>query len=133
MKQIVIVVGNLGADPEMRHFPDGTAVTNFSVASNHKWTGSDGEKHEDVTWFRIRTTGRRAEVCKEYLRKGSQVLVEGRLVSDANGNPPTFQRNDGTIGTSFEIRAQSVDFLGGRQDDGGLPSRPQGEEDEIPF
>jgi single-strand DNA-binding protein len=140
MYQKVIIIGNLGRDPEMRYMPDGTAVTNFSVATNRSWTDrASGEQRKETTWFRVSVWGRQAEATNEYLKQGSQVLVEGRMNSDPQtGGPRLFNRQDGSVGTSYEIRAFSVKFLGGR-DDGGFsgeesiePGAAQ-EEDEIPF
>ena len=82
MYQKVIIMGNLGRDPEMRYTPQGTPVTNFSVATSYKWTGADGTPNEETTWFRVSAWGRMAEVCNEYLSKGRQVFVEGRLRPD---------------------------------------------------
>jgi single-strand DNA-binding protein len=139
MYQKVIIAGNLGSDPEMRYMPDGTAVTNFSVATNRRWTDGSGEQKEETTWFRVSVWRRQAEVANEYLSKGRQVLVEGRLRPDpATGGPRTFTRQDGTVGASYELTADTVRFIGGR-DSGGFSSEgedmgaaPQ-EEDEIPF
>lgn len=141
MYQKIIIVGNLGSDPEMRYMPDGTAVTNFSVATNRKWTDGNGAPQEEVTWFRVTTWRKLAENCNQYLAKGRKVLVEGQLKPDpATGGPKTFVRHDGTVGASYEIQASTVRFLGGRDDsDGGYsPSTGSGqdvatEEDDIPF
>jgi single-strand DNA-binding protein len=75
----LIVIGNLGRDPEMRYLPSGKPVTNFSVASNRKWTDNEGVLHEETIWVRVSAFGRLAEVCNQYLSKGRQVYVEGRL------------------------------------------------------
>jgi single-strand DNA-binding protein len=147
MYQKIIVVGNLGRDPEMRYMPDGTAVTSFSVATSRRWNDrSSGQQVEETTWFRVSVWGRQAETANEYLSKGRQVLVEGRLRVDPNtGGPNVFTRNDGTIGASFEIVADTVRFIGGRDgavgsysDEGVLAATPAGgsaaqEEDDIPF
>ncbi len=134
----VILVGNLGRDPEMRYTPSGQAVTNFSVATNRRYTDSSGETRDETVWFRLSVWGRQAEVANLYLSKGRQVLVEGRLLADENGNPRTWTRQDGTPGTSFEVTAQTVRFLGGRSDaetidepSGGGPA-PESV-DDIPF
>ncbi len=137
MYQNLIFVGNLGRDPEMRYTPGGQAVTNLSVATNRRYTKSDGEQVEETTWFRVSVWGRQAETVNQYLRKGRRVLVEGRLVPDDNGNPRTFERNDGTTGASFEVNAQRVVFLGGRGEGGfgedeAFDQAPESE-DEIPF
>lgn len=144
MYQKVIVVGNLGRDPEMRYMPDGSAVTNFSVATTYRWTNrSSGEPQSETTWFRISVWGRQAEIANQYLAKGRKVLVEGRMVSDpATGGPKLWTRQDGSVGSSFEIRADNVRFIGGRDDDGGSggsdpdfggSSGSVEEEDDIPF
>lgn len=140
MYQKVIIAGNLGSDPEMRYMPDGTPVTNFSVATNRRWTDPSGEQKEETTWFRVSVWRRQAEVANEYLSKGRQVLVEGRLRPDpATGAPRTFTRQDGTVGASFELTADTVRFIGSRDSGGFVPeggedmgAAPQ-EEDEIPF
>ena len=137
MYQKIIIVGNLGGDPEMRYTPSGQAVTNFSVASNRKYTGSDGQRVDETTWFRISAWGRQAETCNQYLRRGSKVLIEGRLNPDqATGAPRIWTRQDGTPAASFEITAQSVQFLSTRAEDesfqGSQPGGPEAE-DDIPF
>lgn len=110
--QKIIIVGNLGGDPEMRYTPAGQAVTNFSVAVNNRYTGKDGNTVDETNWFRISAWGRQAEACNQYLKRGSQVLVEGRMTADPEtGSPRVFQRNDGSYGASYEITAQSVQFL----------------------
>lgn len=111
----IIIVGNLGRNPEMRFLPDGRPVTNFSVATSRKWTGGDGETHEETIWWRITAWGRLAEVCNQYLSKGRRVLVEGQMRPDPNtGGPRVYSRNDGTPGASYEVTAATVKFLGGR-------------------
>jgi single-strand DNA-binding protein len=75
----VMVIGNVGRDPEMRYVPSGKAVTSFSVASSRVWTNSVGERCEETEWFNVVAWGNLAEICKQHLRKGQQVYVEGRL------------------------------------------------------
>jgi single-strand DNA-binding protein len=143
MYQKVIIVGNLGGDPEMRYMPDGTAVTNFSVATNRRWNDrASGETREETAWFRVSVWGRQAEVANQYLSKGRQVLVEGRLTPDPQtGGPRTWTGQDGTVRASFELTASNVTFLSGRDsgyegDFEGGGSYQQGaaeEEDDIPF
>lgn len=138
MYHTIIIAGNLGNDPEMRYTPSGQAVTNFSVATNRQYTASNGEQVKETTWFRISTWGKTAEVCNQYLRKGSRVLVEGRLNSDpATGGPRTFQRRDGTYGASYEVTANTVRFMSTRSEDEAYQSSDAfgqvSEEDEIPF
>lgn len=133
----LVIVGNLGRDPELRYTPDGTPVCNFSVACNRKWTNKDGSKGEETTWFRVTTWRRMAEVCNEYLSKGRQVLIEGRLSPDESGNPRTFKRNSGEVGASYEVTASTVRFLGKAPDSNGSPQQElplqQEEYPEIPF
>lgn len=138
MYHTIIIVGNLGGDPEMRYTPSGQAVTNFSVATNRQYTASSGETVKETTWFRISTWGRQAETCNQYLRRGSRVLVEGRLNSDqATGGPRTYQRRDGTYGASYEVTANVVKFLSTRAEDEAYQDSEAydkvSEEDEIPF
>ncbi|MCB2146567.1 MAG: single-stranded DNA-binding protein [Deltaproteobacteria bacterium] len=111
MYQNITIVGNLGRDPEMRFTPSGQAVTNMSVGTNRTYTGPDGQKVKETTWFRVSAWGKQAENCNNYLKKGSKVLIEGRVVPDGSGNPRVFTRQDGTTGSSFEISASLVQFL----------------------
>jgi len=136
------IVGNLGSTPEMRYTPAGTAVTNFSMAVNRRWTSND-EEQELTVWYRITAWGKLAEVCNEYLDKGRQVLVVGQLQADEKtGGPRVYERNDGTAGASFEVTAQTVRFLGNKGDVEVEPkrqatrpkpeaARPEFNEDEV--
>jgi single-strand DNA-binding protein len=140
MYQKLTIVGNLGQDPEMRYTPDGTPVTNFSVATNRRWTNADGSEGEETVWFRVTAWRRMAEVCNEYLEKGRQVLVEGRLRPDPQtGGPRVWTDRNGNPRASFEVTAQTVKFLG-RAAAGPTPGAaeipeepPVDEEEEIPF
>ena len=140
--QHIVLCGNLGGDPEMRYLPSGTQVTNFSLATNEAWVDKQtGEKQERTTWWRISVWGAQAEACANYLHKGRQVLVEGQMVTDERGNPRVWQRQDGTWGASFELKAQKVKFLGGRgdggngrgYDDDGSDYGEYDEHDAVPF
>jgi single-strand DNA-binding protein len=140
MYQKLIIVGNLGRDPEMRYTPDGTPVTTFSVAANRRWTNADGSPGEETVWFRVTAWRRLAETCNQYLQKGRQVMIEGRLRPDpATGGPRVWTGNDGVARASFEVTADTVKFLGGRgeappPEEGGEPEEPLFEEEgEIPF
>lgn len=75
----VLIIGNVGRDPEMRYTPGGRPVTSFSVAVGRTWTSSEGERHEETEWFNVVAWGNLAEICKSHLSKGHQVYVEGRL------------------------------------------------------
>jgi single-strand DNA-binding protein len=137
----VIIVGNLGKDPEMRYTPNGSAVTSLNVATNRTYTDGSGQKVKETTWFRVSVWGKQAESVNNYLKKGSMVLVEGELRPDKEtGNPRTFTRSDGTSGASYEINARTVRFLTPRaggtdefpEDAGGAGGEPNNDE-EIPF
>lgn len=140
MYQKLIIVGNLGRDPEMRYTSDGTPVTSFSVATNRKWTNQDGTPGEETVWFRVSAWRKLAETCNQYLSKGRQVLIEGRLKPDpSTGAPRVWTRQDGTAGASYEMTAFTVKFLGRRGDQAeaapSITEEPPGmvEADDIPF
>ena len=130
MFHTIIVVGNLGRDPEMRYTPAGQAVTSFSVASTRKYTKADGTKVSETAWFRISVWGKQAETCNQFLSKGSKVLVEGSLIVDPEtGGPKLYNKKDGNgQGASFEINGSTVRFLSSKADGGSAES-----EEEIPF
>jgi single-strand DNA-binding protein len=139
MYHTIIIVGNLGRDPEMRYTPSGQAVTNFSVATSRQYTDAGGQQVKETIWFRISAWGKQAETCNQYLKKGSKVLVEGRMVADAStGGPRVYTRQDGTHASSFEVSASTVRFLSsrGETEEGGFhPSDSPGavDEENIPF
>ncbi len=138
----IILVGNLGRDPEMRYTPSGQQVTNFSMATSEKWTGQDGQLHDRTIWWKVTSWGKQAETVNQYLKKGSKVLVEGRMNPDDKGNPRTWTAQDGTVRASFEVTAQTIKFLSSKGE-GGAPaasgggqameSEPVADEDGIPF
>ena len=110
----VIVVGNLGKDPETRFLPDGKAVCSFSVATTDKWTDkATNEKKEATEWHRISSFGRLAEICGEYLKKGSQVYIEGKL------RTRNWQDKEGQDRYTTEIIADTMQMLGSRSGMGG--------------
>lgn len=149
MYQKLVIVGRLGRDPEMRYMPDGTAVTSMNVATDRRWTDkATGQPVQETTWFRVSVWGRQAESTNQYLSKGSLVLIEGHLRPDPQtGSPRLYTRQDGSMGSSFEMTAENVRFLSGRGDNaggsgsgnfddsfqggGGKPAAQ--EEDDIPF
>lgn len=104
----VILVGRLGQNPEVRYTPSGSAVANFSVATNEAWTDKSGQKQERTEWHRIVVWGKLAELCSKYLEKGRQCYVEGRLQTRS------WQDKDGQTKYSTEVQAQTVQFLGGQ-------------------
>ena len=137
-----IVVGNLGNDPEIRYAANGSAIASISVATSERWKDKNsGEQQERTEWHRIKLFGRQAELAGEYLKKGSQVYIEGRIQTSK------YQDKDGNDRWSTEIVAREMTFLGGRGGGGGGDSQsassasprqrdsgPSGDfDDDIPF
>lgn len=138
MYQKLVIVGNLGNDPEMRYTPSGQAVTNLSVATNRRYTSSDGNTVDETTWFRVSVWGKQAESTNQYLKKGNKVLVEGRLNPDKEtGGPRLWTRQDGTSAASFEMTADVVRFLTPRaESEAGYSTDAKpgiSEPEDIPF
>ena len=137
----IIIIGHLGRDPEMRYTPQGAAVTDFSVATSRRFTDGMGERKEETDWFRVSAWRQLAELCNQYLQKGSLVYVEGRM------HTRTYEANDGTTRFSNEVTASEVRFLNrpDRDNEGfsGAPSSGFGagagqgqgpaEPDDLPF
>jgi single-strand DNA-binding protein len=133
----VILIGNLGRDPELRYTPSGTAVANFSLATTDRFSNKQGERQERTEWHRIVAWGRTAELCAQYLSKGRSVYVEGRLQTNE------WEDKEGQKRRTTEIVAQTVQFLGGRNagesggapppSSGGGPDTPPPPSDDIPF
>lgn len=109
----VMLIGNLGADPEMRYTANGTAVTNFNVAVNRNWTGPDGERKEETEWFTVVCWNKLAETVSQYLQKGRRAYVEGRLQTRS------WEGQDGQKRYKTEVIANTVLFL---DRPGGAPS-----------
>ena len=125
----VILVGNLGQDPEGRFTPQGTAVTNLSVATNESWKDQGGEIQERTEWHRVVMYGRMAETANEYMSKGQLVYVEGRLQTREWEDKNQIKRK------TTEIRCDSFTMLG-RKGDNAPPSAPKGDtapDDDLPF
>ena len=117
----VILVGNLGRDPEMRSFPNGDQVANVTLATTDKWKDKQsGEPREHTEWHRLVFNGRLAEIAGQYLRKGSQIYVEGSIRTRKWQDQATGQDRYAT-----EVRVDQMQMLGGRGDGGGGGSRPQ--------
>lgn len=139
----ITIVGNLGKDPQTRYTQDGTPVTSFSVATNRRWNKADGTQAEETVWFHVSAWRRLAEVCGEHLKKGRQVLVEGRLKPDPDtGGPRLYKKNDGSTGAQYEITALTVKFLAGdgtpasisgQAPPADVPAAPEEDESDIPF
>ena len=118
MFHTIIIVGNVGRDPEMRYTPSGAAVTSFSVATSRNYN-SQGQNVKETIWFRVSCWGRQAEIASTYVKKGQKILVEGRLVADPSGNPRIYTRSDGTAASSFEISATNLKMLSSRSETEG--------------
>ena len=127
----ILIIGNLGSDPEMRYTPGGDAVTSFSVATNRRYTNRDGETVDETEWFRVSAWRRLAETTNQYLTKGSKVYVEGRLSSRS------WVGQDGQTRFSNEINATEVKFLDRRGevsgDTGFSGGPPPDDEDDLPW
>ena len=142
----IIVIGNLGNDPEMRYTPNGQSVTSFNIASNRRYRTADGEQREETEWFRCSAFGRLGETCNQYLTRGQQVYVEGRL------RGRSYTDRDGQPRYSLDITVTEMQMLGrrgeneygggygdresdgggrGMADAGGPP--PYDETDDLPF
>ena len=125
-----MIIGNLGADPEVRYTKSGEPVANLSVATNEKWTDKSGQKQERTEWHKVTVWGKQAESCEKYLTKGRRVYVEGRIQTR------DWEDKDGNKRYTTEIVAHTVTFLGGESagGGGGRPARsPQGQPQEDPF
>ncbi len=138
MYHTIIIVGNLGGEPEMRYIASGQAVTKFSIASNRSYRNSEGQNVKETIWFRVSVWGKQAKSTNNFLHKGSKVLIEGRLNPDpATGNPRIWNRQDGTPAASYEITAGTVRFLSTKGEGAGGEDAVDGPEsdagDEIPF
>jgi single-strand DNA-binding protein len=124
----VMIIGNLGRDPEMRYTPSGRPVTTFSVATSRAWNTSEGEKHVETEWFNVVAWSNLAEICKQYLAKGQQVYIEGRLQTRH------WDDQEGNKHTSVEIVANEMIILGERRETAENSAESESVEDEeFPF
>jgi len=132
----VMVIGHLGRDPEMRYTPSGRPVTTFTVAVSRTWNTADGERRSETEWFNIVAWGNLAEICKQYLHKGQQVYIEGRLQTRH------WEDKEGQKRTNVEVVANEMMMLGDRRDNSKGPqesdkdddlAEPLADEDEFPF
>lgn len=134
-----ILIGNLGADPELRYTPSGAAVANFSIATSETWTDANGEKQERTEWHNIVAWKKLAEICGEYLKKGSKVYIEGRLQTRS------WEGQDGVKRYSTEVVARDMQMLDRKGEPGAArvmeeaapneaaPHEAAEEDDELPF
>ncbi|MBU6376566.1 MAG: single-stranded DNA-binding protein [Bdellovibrionales bacterium] len=114
----VILIGRLGQNPEVRHTPSGSSVANFSLATNESWTDKQGQKQERTEWHRVVVWGKLADLCGQYLVKGRQVFIEGKLQTRQ------WQDKDGQTKYTTEVLAQTVQFLGGNAQQGAGAGNP---------
>jgi single-strand DNA-binding protein len=117
----VMIIGNLGRDPEMRYTPSGRPVTSFSVVTTRSWTSGEGERHEESEWFNVVAWGNLAEICSQYLKKGQQVYVEGRLQTRG------WEDEEGKKHYRTEVVASEMIVLGDRR--GGIAPGPDSDPD----
>lgn len=132
----VMIIGHLGRDPEMRYTPSGRPVTTFSMAVSRTWNSGDGERHSETEWFNIVAWGNLAEICKQYLNKGQQVYIEGRLQTRH------WEDKEGQKRTSVEVVANEMMMLGDRRNRNETEESvskennsadSESDEDEFPF
>jgi single-strand DNA-binding protein len=135
----VILVGNLGRDPELRYTPQGTPVCSFSMATNERRKDKTGEMQDQTTWFKVTLWGRQAETASQYLTKGKPVYIEGRLRVEE------WTDRDGKPRHTLEVNATDMQFIGGGRGEGeqppmeraavagGAPTEPEAADDDIPF
>jgi single-strand DNA-binding protein len=132
----VMIIGHLGRDPEMRYTPSGRPVTTFTIAVSRSWNTADGERRTETEWFNIVAWGNLAEICKQYLYKGQQVYIDGRLQTRR------WEDKEGQKHTSVEVVANEMMMLGDRRDNSSQSqeseqtddlAEPLADEDEFPF
>jgi single-strand DNA-binding protein len=137
----VILIGRLGRDPELKYTPNGQAVTNFTLATDRSWTGSDGQKNRVTTWHNIVAWGKQAEIIKEYMSKGREIYIEGRI------DNRSYDDKEGNKRYVSEVVVESFQFIGSRGDTSGGqgqgPDMPgnqtspadtgSGEDEDLPF
>ena len=133
----VMIIGHLGRDPEMRYTPSGRPVTTFTIAVSRSWNTADGERRTETEWFNIVAWGNLAEICKQYLYKGQQVYIDGRLQTRR------WEDKEGQKHTSVEVVANEMMMLGERRDNSSQTQEsseqtddvatPMADEDEFPF
>jgi single-strand DNA-binding protein len=133
----VMIIGHLGRDPEMRYTPSGRPVTTFTIAVSRSWNTADGERRTETEWFNIVAWGNLAEICKQYLYKGQQVYIDGRLQTRR------WEDKEGQKHTSVEVVANEMMMLGDRRENSSQSqesteqtddvAEPLADEDEFPF
>lgn len=115
--QKIELIGHLGKDPEMKAMPSGNFVTNFSVATSRKWKDANDVDQEETIWWRAAAYGKTAENCNQYLKKGSLVHIEGRMVPDNKTHgPKIYTKTDGSSGAGYDLCVEKILFLNGPRD-----------------
>ena len=136
----VILIGRLGRDPELKYTPNGQPVANFSLATDRSWTGQDGQKNRVTTWHNIVAWGKQAEIIKEYMTKGKEIFIEGRI------DNRSYEDKEGNKKYVSEVVVEGFQFLGSRGDSGADSQAPEtsnnqapaantgtGDDDDLPF
>lgn len=127
----ITIIGNLGREPEMRYTPSGQPVTTLSVATTRVFMRGE-DKVEETTWFRVTIWGKQAETAQQYLHKGNKVHIEARLNPDPSGNPRIWTNKEGAPAASYEVTAETINFLSGGQGNGAAEVAAE-EAPVIPF
>ncbi|MFO8036195.1 MAG: single-stranded DNA-binding protein [Anaerolineales bacterium] len=123
----VMIIGNLGHDPEMRYTPSGKPLTKFRVATNRSWTTTDGEEQTETEWFNVVAWGKLAEICNQYLKKGERVYIEGRL------HTRHWTDEEGNHQSATEVVANEMIMFGSPSKIEDPGAEEVNEEDEFPF
>ena len=130
--QLLIYEGFLAADPIMRYTPKGQAVTNFRIGSNHSYKNGEGEQVKETTWLKVTCWGKLGDIINQYCAKGSWVIISGRLRVGENGSPTPYKLDSGEYAASYEVTANEVRILKGK--DGAVVAEVKADpEEEIPF
>lgn len=132
MYQLVVLIGRLGKDPEMKYLPNGDPVTTFSLATDRQWNDKQGAKQKETTWWRVSVWGKMADNANTYLSKGKLCLVQGRINIDSKtGGPRLWTGQDGVVHSSLEITAENIRFLSSKSE-GEAIAAASGGGDEHP-
>ena len=122
----VLLLGNIGKDPELKSTPSGKSVCNFSLATTERWSGQDGQKNEKTTWHNIVAWGKQGEVIAKHFSKGKPIFIEGRI------DNRSYEDKDGNKKYISEVVVSNFSFVGGRSDSGSSDV-PQPPDDDLPF
>jgi single-strand DNA-binding protein len=131
--QLLVYEGFLADDPETGFTKNGRGVTNFRMGSNRTYKTADGEQMKETTWLKITCWGKLGEIVNQYCGKGSHVIVSGKLRVGENGSPSVYQLKSGDYAASYEITADNVRILKGRNGDAPVEGNADSSNDELPF